>query len=660
MRAFLALVHRFKADQRGAFAVIFGVIAIVLVATAGAVVDFTTIEQARAKAQDALDSAALGLQPKIFITGETEATLKEDAEALLLERLSGEPLSSAEVDDVDINVTDGTLRLEASIEVPMSFVSLVGVSTIRATVVSEATRKRLAVEVAFVLDNSGSMSQQNRMTNLKAATRCAMNVLLNKITECSAATITATTPVAPTETNIKLGIVPFTHFVNVGTGYANAVWMDTEGMSPISNDNFDDDDDESTEFTGDVNRFDLFTQIGTTWSGCVEARPYPYDTDDTPANEDEPATLYVPLFAPDEPGNANSTGGGYSNSYLNDSPNTCAQAPSFKWTQTKYSCDQDIDGASGATQKRNRYNNAICTGGAAESNVYETIDENGVVTSTTTAPDPLPPASLFGNNPSNPSNAYDRIGGSGPSGWTSQRIRTWTYPFSDRELQERICKYDSQALNAGSNTLGGPKQACPASSNAITPLTATKSTIAAAITAMSANGFTNIHEGTAWGYRLLTPAEPFPEASSFDSGAYKVMIVMTDGEHTVNGYDNDEMNFARGYAPFGYPGPPVESGTAYNGRIFSEDYPAPASDVEVTAAMDSRLVETCANAKARGIRVYTIGLATSETSNPTKVRTMLETCASSLADAKFPANSDELVTTFQQIASELAELRLAQ
>ena len=63
-----------------------------------------------------------------------------------------------------------------------------------------------------------------------------MNVLWNKITECSAATITATSPLPPTETNIKLGIVPFTHFVNVGTGYSNAVWMDTTGISPISND----------------------------------------------------------------------------------------------------------------------------------------------------------------------------------------------------------------------------------------------------------------------------------------------------------------------------------------------------------------------------------------------------------------------------------------
>ena len=38
------------------------------------------------------------------------------------------------------------------------------------------------------------------------------------------------------------------------------------------------------------------------WQGCVEARPYPYNTDDTTPTASTPATLYVPMFAPDEAG----------------------------------------------------------------------------------------------------------------------------------------------------------------------------------------------------------------------------------------------------------------------------------------------------------------------------------------------------------------------
>ncbi len=39
------------------------------------------------------------------------------------------------------------------------------------------------------------------------------------------------------------------------------------------------------------------------WQGCVEARPYPYDGNDAAPSTSDPATLFVPALAPDEPGN---------------------------------------------------------------------------------------------------------------------------------------------------------------------------------------------------------------------------------------------------------------------------------------------------------------------------------------------------------------------
>lgn len=40
-----------------------------------------------------------------------------------------------------------------------------------------------------------------------------------------------------------------------------------------------------------------------TWQGCVEARPYPYDVSDAAPTSSHPESLFVPTFAPDEPGN---------------------------------------------------------------------------------------------------------------------------------------------------------------------------------------------------------------------------------------------------------------------------------------------------------------------------------------------------------------------
>jgi len=52
------------------------------------------------------------------------------------------------------------------------------------------------------------------------------------------------------------------------------------------------------------------------WDGCVEVRPYPYNLDDTTPTTATPATLIVPMFAPDE---TDQYSNGYApNSYWND------------------------------------------------------------------------------------------------------------------------------------------------------------------------------------------------------------------------------------------------------------------------------------------------------------------------------------------------------
>ena len=624
MRQFVSLLKRFRSDERGAFIVIFGILAIVLVATSGAVVDYASVEQARARAQDALDSAALGLQPTIFEDGVTADTIKPKAQAVLEERLANSSLT-ATVSGVSINEADGMLRLEASVVVPTSFVALVGVPSITAGVVSEATRKRLKVEVAMVLDNSGSMSSSSRMTNLKTAAKCATGVLLNG--DCNS---TATTSGVDT---VKIGIVPFTEFVNVGTSYKTATWMDQTGASSIANDNFDDDERDDTAFTGAVNRFALYDQLSNvSWQGCVEARPYPYDTNDTTPDPAIPDTLFVPEFAPDTPS-------GYTNSYLNDSPSVCRVAPTWTWTQTKTNC---TSGASSSWQ----YNNASCS---STSDSYAQTDESGASVSPaeTTEPADFSEASYY-NEGSCSTSYYNTQTSTWPSRWTNYKVRTCTYDFSDREKQERLCKYTGNISTGwGSN---GPGWDCP--TNSLLPLTNDKPSIIAAINAMYPQGYTNIHQGAIWGFHTLSPTEPLTEGDDYTTGTYKVMILMTDGENTVDGYSSWNMNKANGYMAYGYPGSPSHG---YNGRIYSTTYPNPSSDSQVTASMNTRTVETCTNAKAKGITIYTIGL---NSPNATTTQ-MLKDCATGLSYAYFPTAASELNDVFKEIASQLSKLRLA-
>jgi Flp pilus assembly protein TadG len=673
MRRLADLLRRFRTDESGAFAAIFAVMAIALIAMSGAAVDFTVLQQARTRAQVALDAAALALQPTIY-TANT-STIQSQAQALLINRLADAATTwgncttnsnkppCATVATPAVDTTNGQLTLTANLRVPMYFVSLVGVQYIPAQIVSVATRKKLNLEVAMVLDNSGSMdytmgynSHKNntdptRMDTLKSSATCATNILFYGVTTCSASTSGLTA-----NANVKIGIVPFTEAVNVGTGNATASWLDRTGAAWYTRQNFDSDDYDNggttvaqvDTYSGTIDRVALFSKIkdkngnALSWGGCVEARKYPYDTDDTTPTSSTPDTLFTPYFAPDEPGSAASSGNGssqgdsFSNSYLDDagSPSTCKLEPVVIYTQTKTKCSLAASGWNAASN----YSSASCN---STTDSYQQTDQNGTVTN----PSSLP-ASIYNNPlPGSYTESYSSSGSSSGN-YTNKRIRTYTYIYSNREYQERLCKYDNAKMSysVSQSSVYGPNGDCPAA--AITPLSSTPSTVISAINAMSPSGGTNITEGSAWGFRVLSPTAPFTEGLAYDSATSKVLIIMTDGENTI--YPGTNMNSDNYYSAYGFP---------WNERLVS---PPTTSASTLEAQMNSRLSSVCTNAKNAGITVYTIGVDVADTSDPTGNRTLLTNCASTASNAYFPNTAADLQSAFVSIATQLAALRLAQ
>ena len=60
-----------------------------------------------------------------------------------------------------------------------------------------------------------------------------------------------------------------------------------------------------------------------------------------------------------------------------------------------------------------------------------------------------------------------------------------------------------------------------------------KDIVKKAITDMVANGGTNVPEGMAWGWRVLSHGEPFTDGRpESEKGNTKVLIVLTDGANT--------------------------------------------------------------------------------------------------------------------------------
>lgn len=221
-------------------------------------------------------------------------------------------------------------------------------------------------------------------------------------------------------------------------------------------------------------------------------------------------------------------------------------------------------------------------------------------------------------------NYLDDDGGSCSSTASSQSTR-----------QKRVCKYNNTYPDTSYGR--GPNYMCD--SAALTPLTSNRATLDAAVTMLDADGNTNVGEGLAWGWRLLSPSLPFSEGAAYNTpNLNKVIILMTDGQNNIPGRDTQNNSV---YSSYGY--------IAKN-RIGTTSQ----SSSTIRTKMDERLLLACTKAKAAGIIIYTVALGSDADAD------LLKTCATKSSYAYAPTTGAELTPVFQQIAASINKLRIAQ
>ncbi|MCW8915938.1 MAG: VWA domain-containing protein [Magnetovibrio sp.] len=170
--------------------------------------------------------------------------------------------------------------------------------------------------------------------------------------------------------------------------------------------------------------------------------------------------------------------------------------------------------------------------------------------------------------------------------------------------------------------------------NAITPLTNDKTTLTDAIDDMVAYGGTHINLGAIWGWRLISPSEPFTEGAAYGAADNtKAVIILTDGANTAYSYI---------YDAFGYPSDEL-LGSGIN------------SASEVADEIDDRLNTICTNIKAAGVTVYTITFSLTDASTIA----LFEDCATDTDHYYDSPTTDELTRTFRTIAAELKQLHVS-
>lgn len=222
--------------------------------------------------------------------------------------------------DVDSGLNHIRTRAEVTATVDIGFLSYLGYSG-DITVFSGAYEATDTLEVAMVLDNTGSMGAA-RMKALRDAANSLVDILANTKTSSR---------------QVKGALVPFVSAVNIkGEGF-DEKWIDKDGIAPYNGANFEKKSDGRP-----YNHLELFDRIGNDrfgrkveWKGCVEARPVPYNLSDDAPHPSDPSTLFVPYFAPDNPGVAAkspNSGEYWNNSYIEDSDS----APATRQAVARY------------------------------------------------------------------------------------------------------------------------------------------------------------------------------------------------------------------------------------------------------------------------------------------------------------------------------------
>ena len=273
----------FLRDDKGNVAILFALALLPLCTLMGAAIDYSRATESLVHLQAAVDSTAMNLAKLPLTTG--PANLEHHAEAQV-RALAQAGFVTPLVTKVE-RAAD-TITVTASGDVKTAILNVMRIDKVPLSATSTVARGMGRVELALVLDNTGSMAGK-KLASLKAAATDLVESLEQQVDP-------------GVENALRIGLVPFSMTVNVGAGHVSAPWMDLAAASPIHGE----------IFSSPANRFSLFKKIGVPWGGCVEGRPIPYDVQETAPSAGTPATLFVPFFAPDEPDS------NFDNDYLDD------------------------------------------------------------------------------------------------------------------------------------------------------------------------------------------------------------------------------------------------------------------------------------------------------------------------------------------------------
>ncbi|WP_208983794.1 TadE/TadG family type IV pilus assembly protein [Pannonibacter carbonis] len=201
----------FRSETRASIMPLFALLILLMIVIGGAGVDYGRAVMARSTIANALDSAVLTVARELSVKLMTDAEVATAINKTFEANLASAGLTGISMSPIiySINPEQGIVSATATANVPTSFIFMggVGPKDIPVSVEAQSTYSLFDVELAMVLDVTGSMNAQ--MASLRTAALAITNILIPPTTK-------------EDESKVKISLIPYSQGVNLGT-YANTV-----------------------------------------------------------------------------------------------------------------------------------------------------------------------------------------------------------------------------------------------------------------------------------------------------------------------------------------------------------------------------------------------------------------------------------------------------
>lgn len=244
----MRLITGFWNDVNGNVTLMLGLAIVPLLLASSAAIDISRANYARTVLQGAVDSAALA---GAMSSDKSDAKLMQVVEQYLEVNHASDVLEYITKTEQHVDKKAGTFNVSIEGSFKTTFMAIAGIGKMDVSASSQVSMGMQALEIALVLDNTGSMAG-TKIASLKASAKSLVDIIEKESSSYADA---------------KIAVVPFAEYVNVGAGSGSASWLDTSAL------------------------------LGATWKGCVGSRPNPLDLSPGQSGGKYPAIASVPCNA---------------------------------------------------------------------------------------------------------------------------------------------------------------------------------------------------------------------------------------------------------------------------------------------------------------------------------------------------------------------------